>query len=483
MTSEYRLNIAPFLNLILLLLLLVGGNVYAGKPVKNPPQTNSAPVIAYIDDITIEIDQNVNLTVDANDAEDDMLKFSLINQPHWLNIHKRNGTLSGSPSLGDSSITQSVQVIVSDGQLETTSNTFSISNTQPPQPSQQVACLLNDGSCLSTLYLNDGATLSYYSNYAVAAGRAGINRAIIMIHGANRNASDYYNTSVESATMAGMQENVLLITPHFKTVDDVAEANELQWSSGGGWKVGSKSVEKSGLNRISSFSALDQMILQLMDRSLFPDMTDIIITGHSAGGQFTQRYAASTQVDLSNSEYLFRFIPANAGSYMYLDEFRVDAYDNSLFTIPETTCAYNVYKYGLLNRYSYLMQLTEQQIRDNYAARDVLYLLGDQDIYVDAYLDTGCEAAFQGQNRLQRGQTLYRYMRQNYDAQNHNMVVVPGVGHSRTAIYTSENALAILFALNDQDFDGVADSLDNCINIANSDQQDINDDYIGDACE
>jgi hypothetical protein len=41
---------------------------------------------------------------------------------------------------------------------------------------------------------------------------------------------------------------------------------------------------------VSSFAVLDQMIQYFDNKTLFPDMQQIVVGGHSAGGQTTQRY-------------------------------------------------------------------------------------------------------------------------------------------------------------------------------------------------
>ena len=47
---------------------------------------------------------------------------------------------------------------------------------------------------------------------------------------------------------------------------------------------------------ISSFAAVDEMIGRFA-RARFPNLREVVVAGHSAGGQFTIRYAAATRVD------------------------------------------------------------------------------------------------------------------------------------------------------------------------------------------
>jgi hypothetical protein len=105
----------------------------------------------------------------------------------------------------------------------------------------------------------------------------------------------------------------------------------------------------------------------LNDPSLFPNLQKITITGHSDGGQFTQRYATGNRKDGTVSASV-NYVIANPGSYLYLDNRRLpkgetcfeDGTCMAAFTTnwdPDNACAdsYNSYKYGLDGRtYGYM---------------------------------------------------------------------------------------------------------------------------------
>ena len=48
---------------------------------------------------------------------------------------------------------------------------------------------------------------------------------------------------------------------------------------------------------ISSYAALDTLIRHFANRAAYPALTEIVIAGHSAGGQVVQRYAVTNQVE------------------------------------------------------------------------------------------------------------------------------------------------------------------------------------------
>src|SRR3546814_9718406 len=97
-----------------------------------------------------------------------------------------------------------------------------------------------------------------------------------------------------------------------------------------------------------------------------------------------------------------RFVIANPSSYAYFDAQRPMAFD------PASCPGFNHWKYGLQNLPAYAAGQTPVQLEDNYIKRDMVYLLGQQDINPEHQaLDKGCEAQTQGPNRLLRGQFFF----------------------------------------------------------------------------
>ena len=90
-----------------------------------------------------------------------------------------------------------------------------------------------------------------------------------------------------------------------------------------GWKDGSLSEirrDDSTDQRVSSFAVLDALLETLSDRKHWPALDLVVLAGHSAGGQFVQRYAvASAPTVLSHQGIHTRFVVANPSSYLYFD--------------------------------------------------------------------------------------------------------------------------------------------------------------------
>jgi hypothetical protein len=204
---------------------------------------------------------------------------------------------------------------------------------------------------------------------------------------------------------------------------------------------------------VSSFAALDQLITTASSRSLFPNLRRIVVVGHSAGGQFVNRYAAASGiVDAANGDGLqFRFIVADPSSYLYFDEVRAHPNGFSPLTSAERAACtkVNAYKYGLERLNPYAAASGAAALRARYGSRTVVYLLGALDTSrSDPSLDTSCAANWQGTQRLDRGQTYIEYLAHAFGAgigERQVARVIPGVGHVARDIYGSAAGQAAIF--------------------------------------
>jgi hypothetical protein len=188
--------------------------------------------------------------------------------------------------------------------------------------------------------------------------------------------------------------------------------------------------------------------------AIYPSLEEIIVTGHSAGGQYTQRYALATDVDQlsETSGFDFRYVVANPSSYVYLDEWRwdqVSSYPEYVFEIPtDTDCDswYNDWKYGLedIDEGHYVLDALDA-LPENYQQRELVYMVGEEDVEVTEDLATDCAATLQGPQRYERGRIFYAYMNERFSPHDHAFVSVPGVAHSANGMYNSDEGRAVLF--------------------------------------
>ncbi len=269
-----------------------------------------------------------------------------------------------------------------------------------------------------------------------------VTRALIIVHGRLRNAQTYLQSGIDAAKHAGVGGNTLVIAPQFLNQSD-AKRNHLgdqvlQWK-GNDWMAGDPST---GPGHISSYAALDQIIKHLGNRTLFPALKEIVIAGHSGGGQVVQRLALTGHDHplLQTEGISLRYVVANPSSYAYFSPQRPVPFDAA--SCP----GFNDWKYGMQNLPNYVGHQGAQQLEQAYVSRDITYLLGQQDTDPNhPALDKSCEAETQGAYRLIRGHNYVDYLKQRHPQLGHRLVEVPGVGHDGDKMFTSPQGQKVLF--------------------------------------
>jgi hypothetical protein len=279
----------------------------------------------------------------------------------------------------------------------------------------------------------DGHAFSYFSNTDLTTPNSAITSAIIVVHGSERNAGTYYNTMDVLTSQAGQGATAVVIAPHFKLATDTLVEKELTFSDEG-WLRGDPATNDAG---VSSFDVMDKLLKQLTHGAVYPNLKFITITGHSAGGQLTQRFSLGTQVEYSAPRVHFRYLVVNPGSYLYLNSNRPVA--------PDVGCAFNDYKFGLEHLNAYQSRHRTDTLLSSYLKRDIVYLLGEAD-QLTSELDEGCEARAQGSYRFERGMNYKARLDADFPTHSHHLVTVPGIGHTEWGMYTSPNGKRILFS-------------------------------------
>ena len=265
-------------------------------------------------------------------------------------------------------------------------------------------CAVASPACTEWVAIAGGPSRALvYRTYALEVRNESITRALIMVHGANRNAHGYYRTALAAGFLADALDDTIIIAPRFASNDgdkcrDVLAANELNFKCDGqsDWRTGGGAV---GNDNITSFDAADRILLKLANKAIFPNLRAIVLAGHSGGGFFVTRYGMSNQVH-DRLGVPATYVVANSGAYVYLDGLRPTA-----SAVPSTTpsslppsiaapasnpippfasfsdaracVTYDNWPFGLRNRTGYYSaRVSDEQLKTQLVGRPTTYLLG-----------------------------------------------------------------------------------------------------------
>ncbi len=300
---------------------------------------------------------------------------------------------------------------------------------------------LSVAACTEFVTLAGGPSRSLvYRTYALDARNPQITRALVMIHGAGRDADNYFRTALAAAFLDGALDDTIVIAPRFASKSagcrDTLAPNEVSYScNGDSWRSGGTSTSD---DKITSYDFTDEILRKLARKEIFPNLKSIVVAGHSAGGQYVNRYEMSNQIH-DTLGIPITYVVSNPSSYAYLDATR---------PAQDLTAAcknYDRWPYGLEGRSGgYTAKETPEQLKKQLAARPTTYLLGEIDILPLGGFDSSCSAMTQGPTRLARGQAFGKLVNEKYGAK-HATAVVSLCGHNARCMFTAETALPLLF--------------------------------------
>ncbi len=295
--------------------------------------------------------------------------------------------------------------------------------------------------CRDALILSTGGSIPYYASLPLVRNDL-IHRAVLVVHGNQRDAGRYYDRAVAATIAAQRFRDVLVLAPNFRILEDHPAPGEHYWSSQG-WKIGDKSRDPG---RISSFRVMNELLAMVCAKEpeMFPNLDTVVIVGHSAGGQFVSRYVAGG-AGCPNSAVKVRYVVMNPSSYLYVDGRRKSAVTRRFESGSPGCQHYDEYKYGLNDLNSYMRHVGVVRLRTQLFTRRTYYLAGTKDVGTGGSLDTRCEANLQGPNRLARFENYREYTRLFGDWNGAVFVSVPGVGHEGGKMLASDSVRRIMF--------------------------------------
>jgi len=303
-----------------------------------------------------------------------------------------------------------------------------------------------------------------YGTYALDAANPRVTRALVMIHGASRNADHYFETSTAAGFLAGALDNTIIIAPRYAAGNDTVAQNEIKWPEGGNsWRAGGFSPT---VTTISSFDLVDEIVRRLANKRTFPNLTKIVIAGHSAGGQFATRYEMANKVH-STPGVAISYVVANPSSYAWpaavrpqptgdadpatadkeaLEPNGEKLHTNFTFGSFDSTKApnYNKWPAGLENRSGYTAGMTDDQLKKQLVERPTTYLLGQVDVLPLGGFDRSATAMAQGPTRRARGEAFFKYVTETLGAK-HDAIIVSECGHNDRCIFTTNAVFSSIF--------------------------------------
>jgi len=340
---------------------------------------------------------------------------------------------------------------------------------QPPNrpAAAAAACTAATSACTEWVALGTGSARSLvYRTRSLDARNDNVRRALIMVHGTNRNADHYFSTAVAATFLAGALDDSVVISPRIASAagscHDTLAANEVSWScTGDSWRSGGSAASHPDL---TSFDFVDQILKKLADKKVFPNLGSIVVAGHSAGGQFVARYQMANRVHETLGVPV-TYVVANPSSYAWPDNTRPQAVDDaapnnakgawetekvhakfSYGAFDASACAnYNRWPAGLENRTGgYTAKTSDEQLKKQLVSRPTTFLLGQVDVLPLGGFDSSCPAMAQGATRRARGEAYVKYVNEKLGAK-HAVQIVPECGHNDRCVYTTDSVLAVIF--------------------------------------
>ena len=299
-----------------------------------------------------------------------------------------------------------------------------------------------------------GGALAMFWSHDPTIVNESITRVIISIHGGSRDGVGYYEYARDMSIALGVDNSTMVLAPHFLEPRDGFSESVLTWASNDDvdWRKGDNS---SNFGAVSNFEVLDKLVESAVYNC--PNLENIVVVGHSAGGQVVTRYSTGTQspeaLQLNTpGEPRILYVVSNPSSYSYFSDKRWTdgTWPEGYFEAIESECSSSrgtQSHYEFINRNDY-MSRQGLDLEYNFKRRRVVYLLGEQDNKNDPGLDRGCDALRQGENRLERGHIFLDHLRDEFGPSNvpgHAIVVVPEVGHDGWSMYNSFEGLELLF--------------------------------------
>ncbi|KIS65898.1 uncharacterized protein UMAG_05987 [Mycosarcoma maydis] len=287
-------------------------------------------------------------------------------------------------------------------------------------------------------------------------------RAIVVWPGKPRDVWKYANLMLNARSVAvsnkfaqqgATNDSFLIVAPAMLNQMDLqagaARPNEIVFH-GSGWQRGAGCRNPVMRHRVTSYAAVDQIVDLLFDTKTYPNLNQVVIAGHSMGGQASQRYALLKKTKAYDDN--MRFWIGNPGSWAWLTDSRPYMNINGSCSPNE---AWDTWPYGLNGNQTKITPYARRDVIANktyvinrFLNRHVSYALALLDIGAG---DTHCEARWQGGNHLDRGsEFVLQYantstLLQGKFPPKHTLDYIANVSHQDYAMYSTNMSIQRLF--------------------------------------
>jgi len=304
--------------------------------------------------------------------------------------------------------------------------------------------------------------ISYFSNMELGKEDNTIERLVISIHSLSYSAKNYLQYVLEAGKLKQDElDKTIIVAPHFLKKNKIPKNLEndiLFWDVFPFWGSSKARVKRENKRvRVSAYQVIDEIMLYFVKSGLYPNLEKVVLLGHSAGGQFVNRYSACNIIsnELKNSyDIEVKYLVMAPSSYVYMDSRRIVENTRNKFDIPrfdkrKEAPKYNNYGYGLDKLYKYLKKIGKYSIINQFKNRKILYLIGSKDNADNhKYLAKSPGAMMQGKNRLERAINYFNYLKFFYGKEimkNQNLKIIKNIKHSGRKLIKSKEGREFIF--------------------------------------
>ena len=156
-----------------------------------------------------------------------------------------------------------------------------------------------------------------YRSYSLERRNDRIRRALIMVHGTNRNADHYFATAMAAAFLAGAVDDTVVIAPHIIACNDKPRGRTRCYGAAAA-TAGARAARPQAIRSSRRSISPTRSCGSSRTRRVFPNMKAIVVAGHSAGGQFVTRYEMANSVH-DTLGVPVTYVVANPSSYAWPD--------------------------------------------------------------------------------------------------------------------------------------------------------------------